>query len=166
MPDPLLRKDQEPCMDKMSRFWIVGPFLMFKFERTKFNSRATCMHHLSMETREQVTTHAIRKIVHQAIFSSQELKAFLFTCRPFVRPSVNFSHFHLLLQNHWVIFNHKASMVEGDSSLFKPYYELLNKNTLTKFKNFSRTTGPISTKLGIKHHFVKGTQALKIRTIH
>ena len=118
MPDPLLRKDQEPCMDKMSRFWIVGPFLMFKFERTKFNSRATCMHHLSMETREQVTTHVIRKIVHQAIFSSPELKAFLFTCRSFVRPSVNFFHFHLLLQNHWVIFNHKASMVEGDSSLF------------------------------------------------
>ena len=39
-----------------------------------------------------------------------------------VRPSVNFSHFHLLLQNHWANFNqtwHKASLGEGDSSLFK-----------------------------------------------
>ena len=35
---------------------------------------------------------------------------------------VNFSHFHLLLQNHWANFNqtcHKASLGEGDSSLFK-----------------------------------------------
>ena len=48
-----------------------------------------------------------------------------------VRLSVNFSHFHLLLQNHWAIFNqiwHNVSlgegyssffMGEGDSSLFK-----------------------------------------------
>ena len=53
--------------------------------------------------------------------------AFLITCRPSsVRPSVclsvNFSHFHLLLQNHWANFNqtwHKASLGKGDSSLFK-----------------------------------------------
>ena len=35
---------------------------------------------------------------------------------------VNFSHFHLLLQNHWANFNqtwHKASLGAGDSSLFK-----------------------------------------------
>ena len=35
---------------------------------------------------------------------------------------VNFSHFHLLLQNHWVSFNqtwHNASFGEGNSSLFK-----------------------------------------------
>ena len=35
---------------------------------------------------------------------------------------VNFSHFHLLLQNHWPNFNqtwHKASFGEGDFSLFK-----------------------------------------------
>ena len=47
--------------------------------------------------------------------------AFLITCRPSsVCPSVNFSHFHLLLQNHWANFNqtwHKASLGEGDSSL-------------------------------------------------
>ena len=49
--------------------------------------------------------------------------AFLITCRPSsVCPSVNFSHFHLLLQNHWANFNqtwHKASLGEGDSSLIK-----------------------------------------------
>ena len=35
---------------------------------------------------------------------------------------VNFSHFHLLPQNQWTNFNqtwHKASLGEGDSSLFK-----------------------------------------------
>ena len=68
--------------------------------------------------------------------------------RPSVRPSVclsvNFSHFHLLLFNHWANFTqtwHKASLGEGDSSLFKwratPFSKgrhLRNsKNTLTKF---------------------------------
>ena len=35
---------------------------------------------------------------------------------------INFSPFHLLLKNHWANFNqtwHKASLGEGDSSLFK-----------------------------------------------
>ena len=35
---------------------------------------------------------------------------------------INFSHFHLLLQNRWVIFNqtwHKESLGEGDSRLFE-----------------------------------------------
>ena len=35
---------------------------------------------------------------------------------------VNFSHFHVLLQNHWANFNqtwHKTSLGEGNSSLFK-----------------------------------------------
>ena len=65
--------------------------------------------------------------------------AFLITCRPAsvcpsvrlsvrlsvclsVCLSVNFSHFHLLLHNHWANFNqtwHKASLGKGDSSLFK-----------------------------------------------
>ena len=34
----------------------------------------------------------------------------------------NFSHFHLLLQNHWANFNqtwHKTFLGDGDSSLFK-----------------------------------------------
>ena len=49
--------------------------------------------------------------------------AFLITCRPSsLCLSVNFSNFHLLLQNHWANFNqtwHKVSLGEGDSSLFK-----------------------------------------------
>ena len=77
------------------------------------------------------------------------------------------SHFYLLLQNHWVNFNqtwHKAPLGEGDSSLFKwralPFSKGRwlgnNKNTLTKFKKiFSRTTIPISSKLGTKHPWVK-----------
>ena len=39
-----------------------------------------------------------------------------------VRLSVNFSHFHLLLQNHWADFNqtwYKAPLGEGNSSLTK-----------------------------------------------
>ena len=61
---------------------------------------------------------------------------------------VNFSHFHLLLQNHWANFNktwHKASLGKGDSSLFKwrtpPFpkvrYLRNSENTLTKFKKSS-----------------------------
>ena len=63
------------------------------------------------------------------VFSSPELKAQVsfsdhlssVVCLS-VRLSINFSHFHLLLQNHWDNFNqtwHKASLGEGDSSLFK-----------------------------------------------
>ena len=70
-------------------------------------------------------------------FSSPELKAQVsfsdrlpfvvcLSVRPsvrlFVRLSVNFSYFRLLLQNHWANFNQtwqKASLGGGDSSLFK-----------------------------------------------
>ena len=60
-----------------------------------------------------------------------------------VRPSVNFSYFRLLLKNHYANFNqtwHKASLGEGDSSLFKwrapPFSKGRNsENTLTKLKN-------------------------------
>ena len=69
----------------------------------------------------------------KSIFSSPELKAqvsfsdhlssvvCLSVCLS-VCPSVNFSHFHLLLQNHCANFNqtwHKAFLGEGDSSLLK-----------------------------------------------
>ena len=67
------------------------------------------------------------------LFSSPELKAQVsfsdhlssvvcLSVRLSVRPSVNFSHFHLLLQNHWANFNqawHKVSLGEGDSYLFR-----------------------------------------------
>ena len=60
------------------------------------------------------------------VFSSPEPKAFLIKICPLsvavvvvVGVVVNFSHFHLLLQNHWANFNqtwHKASSGEGDCS--------------------------------------------------
>ena len=63
------------------------------------------------------------------LFSSPELKAQvsfsnqnLFVVVIVVGVVVNFSHFHLLLQNHWANFNqtwHKASLDERDSILFK-----------------------------------------------
>ena len=48
---------------------------------------------------------------------------------------INFSNFHLLLQNHWANFNqtwHKASLGKGNSSLFKWRAQPFSKNTLTK----------------------------------
>ena len=81
---------------------------------------------------------------------SQRLKwSFLINICPLsvvVVVDVNFSHFHLLLQNHWANFNqtwHKASLEEGDSYLFKkrgpPFYkgrQLKNsENTLARLKN-------------------------------
>ena len=75
--------------------------------------------------------------IYYVVFSSPELKAQVsfsdhlssvvcLSVRPSVclsvRLSVNFTHFHLLLQNHWAKFNqtwHKASLGKGDSSLFK-----------------------------------------------
>ena len=70
--------------------------------------------------------------------------------------SVNFPHFHLLLQNHWVNFNqtwHKASLGEGDSSLFYRrafYCEVV--------KIHWRTTGLISTSHPLKHPWMKEIQ--------
>ena len=65
----------------------------------------------------------------QWVFSSPELKAQVsFSDRLLsvvclsVCPSVNFSHFQLLFQNHWTNFNqtwHKASLGGGDSIFFK-----------------------------------------------
>ena len=56
---------------------------------------------------------------------------------------VNFSHFLLLLQNHWANQTwHKESLSEGDSSLIK-----------------WRATRPISTKFGTKHSWVRGIVA-------
>ena len=71
---------------------------------------------------------------------------------------VNFSHFHLLLQNHWTNFNQtwpKASLGEGNSSLLKwreyVFSKGIDNKWTKKLRNFkivfSRTTGPISTKL-------------------
>ena len=56
-------------------------------------------------------------VSHPSIWPSDWLSVCLSACL-----SVNFSYFRLLLQNHWANFNqtwHKASLGEGDSSLFK-----------------------------------------------
>ena len=85
-----------------------------------------------------------------------------------VRLSVNFSHFHLLLQDHWANFNqtwHKVSPGEGDSSMFKwrakqgeCNWEIIKINWQLLKIFFSRTTGPFSTKLCTKHPWVKMIQ--------
>ena len=74
----------------------------------------------------------------------------------------------LLLLNHKANFNqtwHKASLNEGDSSLFNegphPFprrdnYEIAKIHWQNIKILFSRTTEPISTKLGTKHPWVKG----------
>ena len=69
---------------------------------------------------------------------------------------VNFSHIHILLQNHWANFNqtwYKVSLSEWDSSLFKWRGD---NNKIAKihwqiYKIFSRTTGPISTEFSTNH---------------
>ena len=96
-------------------------------------------------------------------------KAFLIVCRP-VCPSVNLSHFQLLLQNYWTNFNqtwHRASFFGGDSSLFKwrttPFFRG-DKSEIISFYSkkikifFSRTPWTIWTKLGTKHPWVHGIQ--------
>ena len=83
---------------------------------------------------------------------------------------INFSHFHLLLKNHWTNFNqtwHNTFLGEGDSSLFKWRALLLSKGRyITKYRKyichleifFSKTTEPISTKLSTIHPLVMGIQ--------
>ena len=79
---------------------------------------------------------------------------------------------NLLLKNHRTYFNqswHKASLGDGDSIFFSnegtcrflrgDNNEIDRENILTNFKIlFSRIAGPISTKLGRKHSWVKGIQ--------
>ena len=70
------------------------------------------------------------------VFCSPELKAQVsFSDRlPSVRPSLSFSQFYLLLQHNWTNFNQswqKASLGEGDSSLFKLRATPFSKDTRT-----------------------------------
>ena len=82
---------------------------------------------------------------------------------------VNFSHFHFLLQNHWANFNQytKHPWEKGiqvcSNEGHRPFprgdnYEIVKIHWWNLKIFFSRTTGPISTKLGIKHPRVKGIQ--------
>ena len=77
----------------------------------------------------------------------------------------------LLLQNHWANFDqscHNASLGELDSSLFKwkgPALfqgEIITKLAKIHYRNLkilvSRTTWPISTKIGTKHPWMKRIQ--------
>ena len=78
---------------------------------------------------------------------------------------VNFSHFRLLLQNHWANFKrtyHHASLGEGDSSLLNEGPALFQGKIIVKYikyiakfytgKSSSPDTEPISTKLSIIIH--------------
>ena len=83
---------------------------------------------------------------------------------------VNVSHFRLLLQHHRASFSqtwHKAFLGEGHSSMniwrttlfSKRRYYKVAKIHWQNFKIFfSRTTGPIPTKLKTNHPWVKGIQ--------
>ena len=84
--------------------------------------------------------------------------AFLIACSPAL--SVHFSHFRLLLKNHWVNFNqtwHKAPLGGGHSRFFlnkglRPfrrgdYNEIAKLHWRTLKIVLSRTTGPTAIKL-------------------
>ena len=83
---------------------------------------------------------------------------------------LNFSHFHLLLQNHWANFSQtwqKASLGEGNSNFLKWRALLYSKGRLLwnskKYideikKIFSRTPRSISAKLGTMHPWAKEIQ--------
>ena len=75
----------------------------------------------------------------------------------------NFSHFHLLLQNQWANFKETwRNVYLGDCSNEGPTLfqgEIIAKIHCQIYKIFfSRTAGPISTKLGTNRLLVKGIQ--------
>ena len=95
----------------------------FKFQKL---TECLCMNCIEIFNIVSFQVNSIRTLLLAHL--SWKLKwAFLITCPPSsvcpsVCLSVNFSHFHLLLQNHWANFNqtwHKVSLGKGDSSLFK-----------------------------------------------
>ena len=83
--------------------------------------------HRKKQTFPDITVSLVSYCCFLAHLSWKLKWAFLITCCPSsvcpsVCLSVNFSHFHLLLQNHWANFKqtwYKVSLGEGDSSLFK-----------------------------------------------
>lgn len=88
---------------------------------------------------------------------------------PVIRfPSVNYSHFHVCLTNHWTNFKqnwNNAPFGKGVSSIskwrFTPFYkgsERKMHNTSTKLKKNSslESLGQFETKFGTRHSCVKG----------
>ena len=83
-------------------------------------------HHQLRFLEQTLELHIYCRIITY-LFSSPEPKARVSYCRPFSsvvrRPSsVNFLHFHLLLENAWLDFNQtwqESSLGVGDSKLFK-----------------------------------------------
>ena len=117
---------------------------------------------------------SIRCLVVLRLPSDRRLKwAFLIKNCPLsvVVVVVNFSHFHLLLKNHWAKFNqtlHKSSLDKRNWSLFKWRALSFSKgrllrnceNTLTNLKSILLKDhwAIISTKVDTKHTLVKEIQ--------
>ena len=113
-----------------------GPMLGYHGHCMSSEGTLTCLTYSDMGhpftrviSKDPWHSHLLKSIGSEAVFSSPELKAQVsfsdhlssIVCTS-VRLSVNCSHFHLLLQNHWANFNqtwHKVFLVKGDSSLFK-----------------------------------------------
>ena len=118
---------------------------------------ATCiysLYHTDLSTNPIVCTNSSLKWYSQGMLLPKAQVVFLIKICPLsvvvvvVVVVVNFSHFHLLLQNHWANFNqtwHKASLGEEDSNLFKRWAPPSSKarklgkskNILTKFNKSS-----------------------------
>ena len=93
--------------------------------RTNLFNIFTCFANLWGQVLQLIVPSSIQTFnLNDYLFSSHELKAqvsFSDRLLSVVRPSVNFSHFHLL-QNNWANFNqtwHKAPFGKGDANLFK-----------------------------------------------
>ena len=72
--------------------------------------------------RQKLLLSQLLFLFNVTVISSPEPKAQVSYCRPF--SSVNFLHFHLLLENAWLDFNQtwqESSLGVGDSMLFKSY---------------------------------------------
>ena len=112
------------------------------------------------------------KLKAQVSFSDQNLSVVIVVVVVVV---INFSHFHLLLQNLWAIFNqtwHKHLWVkgiqvcsnEGPHSFPRGDNYKSAKIHCQNFKIFfSRTTRPISNKLGTNYLWVKEFKLVQMK---
>ena len=139
MHDTLWKKASNACMIPLCIMLCLRIFWSFFYQQNRLaEKRIELLGLLSQLMSEQesrreelrkrlVTNYTALLQTHFLAHHSQRLKwAFLIKICPLtvvvVVVVVNFSPFHLLLQNHWANFNqtwHKASLGDGDSSLFK-----------------------------------------------